>query len=369
MESNADTSLSRAETKKMEPGTTWRKTLLVLNCLLLTGGNCGGPLILRLYFIRGGKRVWLSSWIQTAGFPITLIPLFVSYMHRRRSAAHCHATATTKLFVMKPWVLAASIIMGILTGLVDYFYSYGIARIPVSTSSLIVATQLAFTAGFAFLLVKQKFTAFSINAVVLLTVGAAVLALHTSGDRPDGESNKDYALGFVFTLSGTALAGFIIPFLELTYLKAKQVVTYTLVMEIQMVMAFFATAFCTVGMIINKDFQAISREAKQYELGETKYYLVLVGAAISLQGLFLGIGGVVYYGSSLLSGIIITVSLPVTELLAVIFFHEKFQAQKGISLFLSLWGIISYFFGEMKHNKKNICQTEDESEMTRAADP
>lgn len=144
---------------------------------------------------------------------------------------------------------------GILTGLVDYFYSYGIARIPVSTSSLIVATQLAFTAGFAFLLVKQKFTAFSINAVVLLTVGAAVLALHTSGDRPDGESNKDYALGFVFTLSGTALAGFIIPFLELTYLKAKQVVTYTLVMEIQMVMAFFATAFCTVGMIINKDFQ------------------------------------------------------------------------------------------------------------------
>ncbi|KAL2515300.1 Uncharacterized protein Fot_29271 [Forsythia ovata] len=172
---------------------------------------------------------------------------------------------------------------------------------------------LPFTAGFAYVLVKQKFTAFSINAIVLLTAGTAVLALHTSGDRPEGVSKKDYALGFVFTLAGAASVGFMMPFLEFTYLKARQAVTYTMVLEIQLVMCFFATAFCIVGMIINKDFQAITRDAIQYELGETKYYLVLVGALILLQGFFVGIVGVIFYGSSLLSGVIVTVSLPITE--------------------------------------------------------
>ncbi|CAA2954181.1 purine permease 3-like [Olea europaea subsp. europaea] len=177
---------------------------------------------------------------------------------RRQRPIYCAtSTATTELFLMKTRVLIASAIIGVITGLSNYFYGYGLARLPVSTSSLLVATQLAFTAGFAFLLVKQKFTAFSTNAIVLLTLGAAVLALHTSSDRPEGESKKEYVLGFVFvfTLAGAALAGFIMPFLELTYLKAKQAVTYRLVLEIQLVMCFFATVFSTVGMIINKDFQ------------------------------------------------------------------------------------------------------------------
>ncbi|KAL2515296.1 Uncharacterized protein Fot_29267 [Forsythia ovata] len=75
-------SARRAGTKKMESesSTTWRKTFLVLNCILLTLDNCGGPLNIRLYFIKGGKRIWLSSCIQTVGFPITLIPLFNLYL-------------------------------------------------------------------------------------------------------------------------------------------------------------------------------------------------------------------------------------------------------------------------------------------------
>lgn len=98
--------------------------------------------------------------------------------------------------------------------------------------------------------------------------------------------------------------------------------------------------------------QAIIREAKAYELGETKYYVVAVFSAIIWQGFFLGAIGVIFYSSSLLSATIITVLLPVTEVLAVIFYHEKFQAEKGISLFLSLWGFISYMLGEIKQNKK-----------------
>ncbi|XP_057773032.1 purine permease 3-like [Salvia miltiorrhiza] len=323
-----------------------KKVYLIINCLILAVGNCGGPLIMRLYFVRGGKRIWFSSWLETGGWPVTLIPLLVAYTRRRGT--------DTRLFFMRPRVFAAAAVIGTMTGLDDYMFAYGVARLPVSTSSLLIATQLAFTAAFAFVLVRQRFTAYTVNSVVLLTLGAVVLGLHTSGDRPEGESNREYLMGFFLTLLAAGLYGLILPLIELTYKRANQPLTYTLVMEIQLVMCFFATAFCTVGMIVNKDFQAISREAKAFELGETRYYVVAVCSAIIWQCFFLGAIGVIYYSSSLLSGIVITVLLPATEVLAVIFYHERFQAEKGISLFLSLWGFVSYFYGDIKHNKKKM---------------
>ncbi|XP_059460993.1 purine permease 3-like [Corylus avellana] len=332
-----------------------KKFLLLLNCFLLAVGNCGGPLIMRLYFIHGGKRVWLSSWLETGGWPIILLPLTATYFHRRSTQG-----PRAKLFFMKPPLFVASAVIGILTGFDDYLYAYGVARLPVSTSSLIIASQLAFTAGFAFLLVRQKFTSYSINAVVLLTIGAGVLALHTSNDRPEGESNKQYFVGFLMTLGASALYGFLLPLIELTYKKAKQEVTYSLVMEVQIVMSLFATLLCTIGMLINKDFKAIPREAREFELGETKYYVVLAWSAIIWQTFFLGAIGIIFCASSLLSAVVIAVLLPVTEVLAVIFYQEKFQAEKGVALALSLWGFTSYFYGEVKQskNKKPTPETE-----------
>jgi hypothetical protein len=49
-----------------------------------------------------------------------------------------------------------------------------------------------------------------------------------------------------------------LPLVELAYKRAAgrgRAVTYALVIETQMVMGIAAAAFCTVGMIVNKDFQ------------------------------------------------------------------------------------------------------------------
>ncbi|PKI74209.1 hypothetical protein CRG98_005447 [Punica granatum] len=154
------------------------------------------------------------------------------------------------------------------------------------------------------------------------------------------------------TVLAAALYGLMLPLVELSYHKAKQVMTYSLVMEYQLVMSISATIFCTVGMLVNKDFQAIRREAKEFDLGEFKYYLVLVSSGILWQCFFLGAIGVIFCASALTSGIIVSVMLPVTEVLAAIFFKEKFSAEKGVSLVLSLWGFASYFYGEFKQNKK-----------------
>ncbi|KAI5654954.1 hypothetical protein M9H77_32141 [Catharanthus roseus] len=325
-----------------------KRILLLLSILMLAIGNIGSPLIVRLYFVKGGMKVWFSCFLQTCAFPILLIPLLASYFYRRKT----YDRSNTKLIHMRiPTFLAAAAI-GVTLGGVSYLSSFGAARIPVSTSTLILATQLAFTAVSAFFLVKQKFTYYSVNAIALLTVGAAVLALHANSDRPEGESKRQYIIGFIVMFASSAVSGLLYPVLELIYMNAKQGLTYSLVMEIQLVMNFAATIFALIGMIANNDFKAIPREAKAYELGEVKYYLVVVSNAIIGQLYTWGAVGVVFCSSALVNGVLISVLLPVSQVLAVIFFHDKFTAEKGISLALCLWGFVSYFYGDYKKSKK-----------------
>lgn len=118
----------------------------------------------------------------------------------------------------------------------------------------------------------------------------------------------------------------------------------------------------------------ISREARNYELGETEYYVVLVASAMIWQLSFLGTIGVIFCASSLLSGILIALAVPGTEVLAVIFYKEKFKAEKGVSLVLALWGFVSYFYGEYKQAKKmernnNVTETELPQNHIVSAEP
>ncbi|KAJ8539470.1 hypothetical protein K7X08_013722 [Anisodus acutangulus] len=336
-----------------------KRILLAINCLILSVGVCGGPLMMRLYFVEGGSRIWLSSWLQAGGWPLTLIPLAILYFYRRKIQG-----SYAKLYLITPRVFVAAFVIGIATGLDGFFYSWGGSKLPVSTSSLLIATQLAFTAIGAFFIVNLKFTSYSINAVVVLTVGAVLLGIRVNSDRPEGVTSKDYIIGFIMVLLAASLYGVILPCIELIYMKAKQVITATLVLEIQMVICFAATAFCTVGMIANKDFLAISREAKQYNLGEARYYIVLVWSAIIWQCFYVGAIGVIYCSSALMSGVLLAVLLPVTEVLAVFFFNEKFSGEKGLALFLSLWGFVSYMYGEYKQSKKQKNKSQENEMIT-----
>ncbi|CAH9067025.1 unnamed protein product [Cuscuta epithymum] len=339
---------------RLEGRTRLQSAALLFNAMLMGIGSCGSPLVARLYFIGGGTRIWFSTWQQTAAWPVTLIPLFVCYLHHRRRRSQ--TSDSGEFHHITPFLFISAFLIGLLMGLGNYFFMCGVSKLPVSTVLLIGSSQLAFTSLFAFILVKQKFTAFMINAVVLLTLSAVVLGVRAGNDRPAGESKKEYILGFAFTIGCVALIGLLLPLVELSYSKVKMArIEYSMVLEYQMVLCFAATVFCTVGMFINHDFQAISREAREFGLGKTKYNLVIVGNAIFSQLYYVGALGVTSYGSSLLSMVIITVLLPITELMAVVFFHEKFQAEKGISLFLSFWGFVSYFYGDIKNNikKKN----------------
>ncbi|OMO58047.1 putative purine transporter, partial [Corchorus capsularis] len=81
---------------------------------------------------------------------------------------------------------------------------------------------------------------------------------------------------------------------------------------------------------------AIPKEANEYELGKSTFYVVLVFNAVLWQFFFIGAVGVIFSGSSLLSGIIIT-ALLVTESLVVLFYYEKFQVEKNSNLWKQNW--------------------------------
>ncbi|KAM0895109.1 hypothetical protein ACQ4PT_024039 [Festuca glaucescens] len=335
-----------------------RNPVLLVSFLLMVVGSCSAPLLLRTYYIYGGNRKWLSSLLQSAGWPLLPAPLFASFISRRR------CSATTPLFLMSPRLLAASVVVGLMTGVDCLLYAYGSAFLPVSTSSILYATQLAFTAGFALLLVRQRFTAFSVNAVLLLSVGAAMLGVNGGGDRPAGVTRSQYYTGFGMTLAAAALYGFILPVMELSQARhlarAGCAVTYALVVEMQLVIGFTASAFSVVGMIVNNDFQVIPREAQEFRLGKASYYMLLVSSATMYQLFALGMNGTIIYGSALLGGVIMTVLIPVTEVLAVLFFHEPFTGIKGIAVALSVWGFISYFYGEIRTHAQQSEKPSDE---------
>nr|ABR16841.1 unknown [Picea sitchensis] len=336
MEAPADTGVERKQSQVSNRQKRLRhRILLLLNILALALGSTAGPLLTRFYFLHGGSKRWLSSWLETAGWPLLLLPLYLSYRKQPNRENHI----TPKLFL-------ACCGIGILTGADDYLYAYGLSFLPLSTASVLIASHLGFTAGFALLLVRQKFSPFSVNSVVLLSASSVLLAFHTSGDRPEGVTSRQYVVGFVLTLGAAALYGFVIPLIELTYKRAKRPITYTLVMEMQFVMSVTATVFCTVGMLINGDFQALHREAEGFRLGKIDYSMALVWAAVAWQLFFIGVFGVTSMASSLLSGVIIALMIPGTEVLAVILFHEKFSAEKGMALVLALWGFASYLYGE-----------------------
>ncbi|KAM0888821.1 hypothetical protein ACQ4PT_028093 [Festuca glaucescens] len=226
--------------------------LVAINCGMLTLGTTGGPLITRLYYSKGGHRQWLSAWIETAAWPLLLIIVVASYITRRAR------DPSAPLLLTRPRILLAAVPLGLAMGADNFLYAFGLSYLPVSTSAILISTQLAFTVFFAFLIVRQRLTASSLNAVALLTIGAVVLGLHASSDRPAGVSRGQYWLGFVLTLGAAALYGLMLPLVELTYKRAAgggRVLTYALVIEVQLVMSFVATAFGTVGMVVNNDFQ------------------------------------------------------------------------------------------------------------------
>ncbi|KAK9156879.1 hypothetical protein Scep_003453 [Stephania cephalantha] len=327
--------------------------LLLINGVVFAIGVVSGPLLIRLYFLYGGNRKWISACLQTFGFPMLVIPISILYLsHRRRWSSSSSSSSDHNKFLISPKFLLSAVVLGLLNGACNLIYTLGLSFLPVSTSSLLFSTYLAFTCFFALFIVRHSFTPYSINAILLMTLASVLLGIGQDKDRPVGVTDPQYLLGFLFTLAAAALIGFINPCTEVAFTKVATNINYSSVLQFQFCSAFASTLFCTVGMIINKDFSAMPREAREFGLGESEYYLLLASTAVAWQLSSIGFVGLIFCASSVTTGVFGATLVPVTEVAAVIVYHEKFSGEKGVSLALCVWGFASYLYGSYMETKK-----------------
>ncbi|KAJ8632019.1 hypothetical protein MRB53_025355 [Persea americana] len=340
--------------------------VLALNITLLISGQAAATLLGRLYYDQGGNSIWMATLVQSGGFPILLLPLLITYSDRTRTRspstnslgtknAAAVTTSRSPSFAILAFVYVS---IGLLLAGDNVMYSYGLLYLPVSTYSLICASQLAFNAIFSFLINSQKFTPFIFNAVVLLTFSSSLLAVRGGSDGPSGVSASKHVLGFVFTLG--ASAGYAL-WLSLTQLSFQKVLkeSFSAVFKLLFYTSLVASCACIVGLFASGEWRSLKGEMEGYRKGRVSYVMTLVWTAVSWQVSSIGTVCLVFQVSSLFTNVISTLALPIVPVFAVIFFHDKMDGVKVVSLLIGIWGSLSYIYQNYLDDSKSKATRKD----------
>ncbi|KAK9114696.1 hypothetical protein Syun_021493 [Stephania yunnanensis] len=185
-------------------------------------------------------------------------------------------------------------------GLNNFLISFGVSYLPISTASLLLSTQLAFNLILSIILVKQKLNFTNLNSVILISLSSLLLAFNSKHDRPENVSRGEYYMGFFSILGAGLLFALYLPIMEIVY---KQVNSYQMMLEAQMVMQAASTVFATVGMVADGGFVKMREETRVFDLGPTVYQLSLGFNIVTWQMCFLGTAGLVFLTTSLTGGI------------------------------------------------------------------
>ncbi|KAK4742518.1 hypothetical protein SAY87_000519 [Trapa incisa] len=245
--------------------------LLIANYLCLFIGSVSATLLSKYYFIHRGSSRWVSTWVQSAGFPLLALPICLPYLlgYTERSP---FSGFTSRL-------LALSVFVGLCLGLV-------------------------FNLILSIIIVKQKVTFSNLNCVDLLTLSSVLLALGSNHDRPEGLTRGKYFIGFFCTIGAGLLFALYLPVMQKIY---RRVYCYAMVMEMQMVMEAAATALAMVGMASNGGFGEMRDEGeRRFDRGPRLYAITLVFNVVTWQLCFMGTAGMIFLTSGLTGGICMT---------------------------------------------------------------
>lgn len=112
---------------------------MAIYTLSLLSSQSVALLLGRLYFDKGGKSKWMATLVQTAGFP-ALLPFYISPT-KNKPTNNDHTKPPSALTLASLYVF-----LGVFLVAVAMLYSIGLLNLPVSTYSLICASQLGFNA-------------------------------------------------------------------------------------------------------------------------------------------------------------------------------------------------------------------------------
>jgi hypothetical protein len=332
--------------------------MVALNIFFLVAGQTASTLLGRFYYNQGGNSKWMSTFVQTAGFPVLFIAL---YLFRSKSPSTQTTTSNPETSVAK--ITLIYIALGLIIAADDLMYSYGLLYLPVSTYSLICASQLAFNAVFSYVLNAQKFTALIFNSVILLTFSAALLGVDEDSQGTNGLSRGKYILGFALTLGASATYSLILSLMQVTFEKVIKKETFSVVLNMQIYTALVATIASLIGLFASGEWKTLEGEMHTFSSGRLSYVMTLVWTAVSWQIASVGVVGLIFVVSSLFSNVISTLALPIIPVFAVIFFHDKMDGVKIIAMLMAIWGFVSYgyqlYISDKKARKTSVSVEEN----------
>ena len=108
------------------------------------------------------------------------------------------------------------------------------------------------------------------------------------------------------------------------------------------------------GLLIAGEQDDLKREMNEFSKGKGAYVMAMVGQAVSWQVYWVGIVGLVFSVSSVLSNVISVVTWPIVSVLVVIFFNfmdDEFDVFKGVALITAVLSAAAYFFRLHKENR------------------
>ncbi|GAB4826820.1 hypothetical protein Ancab_033700 [Ancistrocladus abbreviatus] len=334
---------------------------IAIYVLFVLAGQSTGTLLGRLYYDKGGKSIWLESLVSVIGFPI-LIPLH--YIQPNTKAENDNNDSDQPSVIKLATVY---LYLGLLAAACTTFYSIGLLYLPVSTYSLICASQLAFNAVFAFFLNAQKFTPYILNSLVLLTISSTLLVFHNDSSNPTGVSKAKYAIGFVCTIVASATFSFLLSSTQLIFEKVIKRYSIRAILDVIIYPNLVASWAILTGLFASGDWRTLKREMEEFELGNISYLMTLIWTALTWQVYNIGAVGLIVQVSSLFSNVISTLGCPIVPVLAVIFFHDKMDGIKVMAMLLAIWGFVSYTYQQYLDDQKANIGNQDTSNAPKAS--
>ncbi|GAB2296910.1 hypothetical protein Dimus_031012 [Dionaea muscipula] len=346
--SSSDYMISRSAARSAD---IRRWVRVAIYSFFLLSGQSIATLLGRLYYTKGGSGVWVESVAQVIGFPV-LLPLYY-YVTSKTSLVNINTVAAAASYTKLAFIYVS---LGVLIAANTILFTMGLRYLPVSTSSLICASQLGFNAFFSSFLNAQKFTPYIINSIFVLTISSVILVFHSDSTTTDHVPRGKYMVGFISTLGGSAGFGLYLALSQMVFKKvllkgSSSSSSFKVVLDMVVYTLIVASVVMSVGLLASGEWKGVRKEMEEYELGRVSYMMNLIGTAVLWQVFQLGCIGLVFEVSSLFSNVVGTLGVPMTPVLAVIFLHDKMNGLKVVSMLLAIWGFISYAYQQYLDEK------------------
>ncbi|WZZ80626.1 hypothetical protein YC2023_101198 [Brassica napus] len=305
---------------------------------------------------RQNDGVWTQALLQTVGFPLLLLPFIILTAKNRRNQPcdQLHYKSLTVIYIC----------IGIVMTVQARLSAMGKLEIPFGVFTLIYTTQLFFTPILARLVNKIKFNRWVVISLALAIATGALTLSSAFGGEPD-EAEENYARGswaalFAGVCFSLLLCNIQNVFDNYIFKRTESSTTrkpsFASVFEVIIFSSLAATIISVAGLLIAGEQDDLKREMNEFSKGKGAYVMAMVGQAVSWQVYWVGIVGLVFSVSSVLSNVISVVTWPIVSVLVVIFFNfmdDEFDVFKGVALITAVLSAAAYFFRLHKENRDN----------------